>query len=334
MKLSKKKITKLLKQTHQSRKQFIKKNKHHKQRNKSFRKKKTFNLRNKTLKNKKKLFGGQGETNNGDDTSPILTDLSAPRGDLTAVSDNANIPRGDLVEILNDYSLQDEPKIDELGTSAILTDQSPEEPETDTGLLSELDELGAEATEPLGTEAVVEPVGAEAVVEPVGAEADAALLAELDELDAEASEPVAREAETDAEMDAEAVEPVTTEADAESNAALLAELDAEEPRQSSSSDIQIQPDASTQATEPKPETDTDSSSPTTNTIPTDIKTVMSTTEDVNDKIFTITIRVPKSSYVQYTGDGNSAEQLLSRLTQTAGKRLKQKLTRKKLTMKK
>ena len=58
MKLSKKKISKIMKQKNQSRKKMNKKtNRKKKNYKKSFRKGKSFNLRNKTLKHKIKLHG-------------------------------------------------------------------------------------------------------------------------------------------------------------------------------------------------------------------------------------------------------------------------------------
>ena len=60
MELSKKKISKIMKQKNQSRKKMNKKtNRKKKNYKKSFRKGKSFNLRNKTLKHKIKLRGGE-----------------------------------------------------------------------------------------------------------------------------------------------------------------------------------------------------------------------------------------------------------------------------------
>ena len=64
MELSKKKISKIMKQKNQSRKKMNKKtNRKKKNYKKSFRKGKSFNLRNKTLKHKIKLHGGKMENN-------------------------------------------------------------------------------------------------------------------------------------------------------------------------------------------------------------------------------------------------------------------------------
>ena len=286
MKLSKKKIHKLLKQKDQSRKKNggkHNKNKHHKQSKlykKSFRKRKPFNLRNKTIK-KKNMVGGQDEDHketepNGtpdvnevtdvneepedlDETSPpVVKNLNAMRGDITKISDIDSPVRGDLTTIINDPNLQDNPPIDEIANGAIITDGEETEGEVEGEDESEGDsEIEGE------TEGEDEPEG-----------------------DSETE----GDGETEGEGEGE-LEPEKQISDT------VAQQDLIQTTQDSEDDISKKTTASIKSR----------SSP-------DVQTIMNTTEDENDKIFTIIIRVPKSAYVQYEEFGNSAEQVLGRLT--------------------